>query len=424
MIREEIKNNINFSFISDDKFKTNRISINLITKLSEETTSQNALLSGVLERGCETYNSYKVLTEKLYSLYGATFQCSIDKLGNKQIISLSIQSIDDKFTLGNEKMTEEITNLLFDILLKPNFVNGEFVSEIVEVEKSKLIEDIESVINEKRLYVKKQAKKQLFKNTNFATERLGYVDKIKKISNKDLKNAYYSLLENSVIEVIFAGCGNQDIVKNISAQRMAEISNNKLSFSDDEFVSDISKTEIHEEKMDITQGKICLLYTGFTGSTLKDISVMRIANAIFGGAPFSKLFINVREKKSLCYYCDSSYDRTTKVMTVDCGVETQNIDIAIDTINQQLDEMKNNFVSDDELEQSKLMVTNAFLSAKDSLSSLEGFCLGQIITENFSDIEDIICETGKVTKEDIKKAMKQFDLKIIYKLIPNETEVK
>ncbi|MGL5973464.1 MAG: EF-P 5-aminopentanol modification-associated protein YfmF [Oscillospiraceae bacterium] len=416
MIRKQINDNVFFNYIKDDKFKTNRVSVHLITNLSEESSTYNALLSFVLKRGNSTYNNYKDFTKKLYSLYGASFECDIDKFANKQVLSMSIQTVDNKFSIGEENVLKDMTTLLFETLLNPNFKDNNFSEDTVNIEKENLKETILSVINDKRTYVVKKAKDILFKGTSLSVSRYGNLTKLDEIDNVSLTESYYDLIKNCKIEIVFAGCGDKEISYNLALDYFKNIDNNNfklndfnVSFNDFSFVQE-------SEKMDITQSKVCLLYTGFKADNLKESSIMRVANAIFGGSPFSKLFINVREKQSLCYYCDSFFDRFTGVMSVDCGVNLDKIDIAIETINEQISLIAGGQLTNKEIDETKLLIVNAFKSVKDRLSSIEGFYLGQILNGTNVDIDAQIEEILKITKEDVENAFKNCNLKTVYKI--------
>lgn len=421
MNRNKIKENVFFNYFIDTKFKTNRISINLITNIDENTATQNALLSFVLSRGNKNYPKYMDFTKKLTDLYGADFSFHIEKFGNKHILSLCIQAIDNKFSLNGENIIKDTTNFVIDTLLLPDFYNDYFKENIVNVEKNKLDETIKNIINDKKEYTHKKANDTLFKGSKLSVYKYGSVTKLKEINEKNLTNSYKNLLENCCVEVLFTGCGDFSIAQNICKERLTTIKNDNFKLVNE--YTDFSNFKLTEkvEHFNITQSKLCMLYTGFNSDNIeKASSIMRMANAIFGGSPFSKLFINVREKKSLCYYCDSSYDRINGVMSVECGVNEENIDTAISTINEQLTEIKNGNVSEKEIDEAKLLLVNAFNSMKDRLATIEAFYLGQIIKNEYYDIEEIIEHIKKVTKENVVTAFKDCDLKVIYALKSRE----
>ena len=85
-----------------------------------------------------------------------------------------------------------------------------------------------------------------------------------------------------------------------------------------------------------------------------DYTAMVLANCILGGSPFSKLFMNVREKQSLCYYCAARHDTPKNVMFVQSGVETKDLDRTEEAILKELNDMKKGNITDDEILFAKL----------------------------------------------------------------------
>ena len=53
--RNEIANGVYFTNIKDSRFKTMKISVNIVVPLSVETASENALVGGLLVRSCKKY---------------------------------------------------------------------------------------------------------------------------------------------------------------------------------------------------------------------------------------------------------------------------------------------------------------------------------------------------------------------------------
>lgn len=417
MKRLKLFNNINFNYINNNKFKTNVISVNIITNLDKNNVSKNALLSFLMKRNNNQYKNYSDFTRKLYSMYGAFFDSNIDKFQDKQIISFSIQSIDNSFAMNNENLTKDIAEFLFETVLNPCFnEDKKFNNEYFTIEKQNLIEQIESIINNKRSYVIKKAFENLFSNNVLSISKYGEIQDVLNIDNSSLYNAYCDLLKNSQIEIIFVGVGQPEQVIELSKKYFKDI--NPIGLKQIDTFIDYKKIDFQDKKeiMNITQDKICLLYTGFKTSNLKESSIMKVANCIFGASPTSKLFLNVREKQSLCYYCDSSYDRTVNVMSVDCGLSHENVKKAIDTINAEITSVASGDFTEKELNETKLFIKNSYNTLKDKISSIESFCLSQILMNEFYSIEDAIENIMDVSFDEVKNSFKNCNLKLIYRL--------
>ena len=160
------------------------------------------------------------------------------------------------------------------------------------------------------------------------------------------------------------------------------------------------------EDANITQGKLTI---GMRTNVTIDSPLyyaMTIMNNLYGGSVHSKLFLNVREKMSLAYYAGSMYDSYKGLILVSSGIEFKNYDVAINEIFNQLEDIKKANFTDKDIEFSKLAITNAYNSARDSAVAMENFYSSQTLTGRFLTIEEMINNINNVTKDDIIKASK------------------
>ena len=125
------ENSIYFTKITDKRFKVNRISINLSVKLDKNTVTEYAVLSALLPKSNSDFPEYKDLSIKLAELYGASLFGDIRKVGDTQIVNLSVSGIDNRFALENEDILSELTNLLANCLVNPALENGVFTDKNV-----------------------------------------------------------------------------------------------------------------------------------------------------------------------------------------------------------------------------------------------------------------------------------------------------
>ena len=209
--RTKISDSIYFSSVVDARYKTNRISINLFIPLQKETVSANALIPFVLRKGCADYPDFTQLNQKLYSLYGSYLDTDVRKSGDNQVIGLSITGIDNAYTLEGENIIKEMTDILFAILLRPCLPDGLFSEKELNLERQMLIDLIESEINEKRSYAIRRALETMCAGDPYGIDKYGTVEQVKSISQKELTEAYRSLIRSASIEILFVGCGNPEI---------------------------------------------------------------------------------------------------------------------------------------------------------------------------------------------------------------------
>ncbi|MEG0692048.1 MAG: insulinase family protein, partial [Oscillospiraceae bacterium] len=418
----EIANGVSFNTIIDKRFKTNRISINFVTELKNETVTVNALIPQLLKKGYVGCENYTELNRKLEELYGAYINADVHKKGDYQILTLCITGIDDRFSLENESIIQKTSDILCNMALKPIIEDGGFSKQYVELEKKSLIDSIDAELNEKRVYSINSAIQLMCKEEPYGLPMHGFKDRVLEITPQSAKQQYDNILETARIEIMFTGCGDDTGAINVFTKAFQSL-NREYSVIPPILAHIPAQTVTEEiENMPVSQSKMVL---GFSAQvTSKDMlaPAMRLMVAVLGGTPSAKLFVNVREKLSLCYYCAAHYDISKGIITIDSGVENQNIQKAREEILIQLDLMKKGDFTDDEIGNATLSLKNAFSSVYEHASSIEGFYLGQILSGMLSSPDAEKLKLDSITRQEIIDAANKVTLDTVYILTANEVK--
>ncbi|WP_077534274.1 EF-P 5-aminopentanol modification-associated protein YfmF [Massiliimalia massiliensis] len=419
---EELYPGVRFHAVSDERFKTNQIEIHLVTALREESAAKNALIPSLLRKGYDKYRDFTRFNKYLNLLYGASVEYEVEKFGDMQILSLSILSIDDRFALGKENITEQISTVLFQMLLHPVTENGMFLPAEVEVEKQSLIDEIEAEINDKRMFALRRTTQLLCGGEPYGLSEYGTVEQVKALDAKQVTRAYHELLSTAQMEILFVGSGDSESCKRIAKEQLRVLSRGKNDLRE-------VKTEIHSplaepmeqvDRMEVSQSKMVLGFSTGIPCDSEQLYALRLMVVVLGGTPMSKLFANVREKLSLCYYCAARMDRTKGIVKIDSGVENENIEKAKTEILRQIEEMQNGNITEEELNYAKLSMINSYRSVNDSNASIESYYLGQILCGTANTPEEEAKKICAVTKEDVVWAANQLRYEICYLLTGKE----
>lgn len=418
----EISSGVNFNAITDKRFKTNRISINFVTKLDKKLVTTNALIPQLLKKGYEGCNNFTELNRKLENLYGAFINADVQKKGDYQILTLCITGIDDRFSLENESIIQKMSEILCNMAFKPIIKDGGFPKEQVDLEKNYLMDSIDAELNEKRLYAINNAINLMCKDEPYGLPVHGFKDKVSDITPKSAKEQYDKVIKTSRIEIIFSGCGDDSKALGVFKEAISTVSRKYLEIEPIKVHPANAKVNEDTEIMKVSQSKMVLGFS--SGVTIKDMQApaMRLMVAVLGGTPSAKLFVNVREKLSLCYYCAAHYDITKGIVLIDSGVENKNIKKAKEEIIVQLNLIKNGEFTDDEISNATLALKNAFSSVYEHLSSIESFYLGQILSGINSSPDAEKLKLDSITRQDIINAANKVNLDTVYVLTGNEVE--
>ena len=411
MTRTKLAEGVYLTYLPARKFKTSLLSAQFAVPIRQETASAYALLPAVLRRGTVTYPDMGSLSARLDRLYGARIDYTVRKKGENQCVGFVASFIDDSFAPGGEKLLEPVADLLGELICDPATERGRFVPAYFESEKTNLIDAIRSLINDKRDYADSRLLWEMCAGEPYGISRLGSEETAEKLQLRKLYAQYGQLIATSRLELFYSGSADENRV--VRALRSA------FSTLPRENIQNVAIPQDHpareevrtvEEELDVTQGKLGM---GFScGSS--DTAALLMGNTLFGGSSNSKLFLNVREKLSLCYYASSLYHRQKGLITVSSGIEFENYQKAYDEILAQLAAVQNGDLEDWELEGARSTLLNAYASMGDSQGKLENFYLGQAVTGQSETPEDLAAQVRQVTPERIFKAMKTVKLDTVY----------
>lgn len=410
-VRLEIAPEVNLDYVRSDKFKTGTLSVQLITPINEKTASFGALLPSVLRRGTMSHPDMRSLSTALDLLYGSSIGCTVRKKGENQCIGFAASFIDEEFVPGGEKLLEPMCDLLGELLLDPVTRNGRFLNDYVESEKQNLIDAIRAIRNDKQDWADVRLMQEMCAGEPYGVLRLGDEESAAKINNHKLFNHYRELLATSRVEMFYCGSAKQERVQGALCRAFAALPRGVVT--EGEPIRRIAAPEQPRyltEEMDVTQGKLSM---GWRCGT-DDVPAMIMANLIFGGTSNAKLFLNVREKMSLCYYASSSYARSKGIMTVSSGIETKDFQKAHDEILHQLELVKQGQWEDWELQGALATMCSSLTSLSDSQGALENYCLGQTAIGAEDTPEDLMAALHQVTPERIRKAAQSCQLDTVF----------
>lgn len=418
----KIQEGVYFTHIPETKFKDTRISISFFSPLKKENLSANALLPDLLSHGCKAYPSLRMVNQRLEELYGSKISSSIAKIGDYQVMSLSAIGPDDNFVPSASNNIQNLFDLLCMMVFEPNINENSFNEEDVEREKYQLIEEIKSEKSDKKFYARQRCEEIMCKNELYGLNELGTIENAQKLTPDEIYSAWKNLLSESHIEIIMTGAGAYEpLVKKIK-EKFSVIARSYISGPPTKIIESANEVTTVRENQNLVQGKLVMGFRTKIANPSADVSAFKVLNALFGGTPQSKLFMNVREKLSLCYYCSSRYNSHKGIMLVESGVENHNIEKAKKEILEQLKDITLGNFSDTELAETKLFLTQALRRSNDKLSALGQYYLSQAFDEKKKNFEDLIDEISEVTREKVIELSSNITLDTIYILSGNEGE--
>lgn len=396
--------------LQSNKFKTNLCALFITVPLTKENCTKNALITSVLRRGTQNYKTQEEIAKRLEDLYGAGFNCGVDKLGEYHVLKFYLETLENTYTLNNENLLQDGINLLLDIVFNPLTQNDGFNKTYVEQEKINLKKLIESRKDNKALYAKERCLENMFIGESYGLYKYGTVEDLAKLNEKKLYEYYKELIKNCKIDLYITG-------NNIDNVCIPDIPSKELEKIENIHIAPIIPNKINEVQ-DVTQGKLII---GLNANSLNKAAVS-MYNTILGGGANSKLFQNVREKASLAYSAGSSYIRRKNTILIQIGIEIENYDKTLEIIEKQLIDMKNGNISDEEFNSAKELIVSSIELIEESKEDMITFYFDQNLFEENLNVTEYKEMIKKVTKEDVIEVAQKIKEDTIYFLTNDESK--
>ena len=388
--------------LKTNKFKTNLCSIFLTLPLKKDTVTKNALLVSVLRRGFDKLKTQEEISKKLEEMYGAGFNCGVDKIGNYHVLKFYLETIDNQYTLEKENLLQEGIDLLLGIVFNPLVENDGFNKEYVKQEKENLKKILLTRKDNKALYANERCIEEMFEGEPYSIYKYGNIEDIDKINGKTLYEHYKRIMKECKIDLFITGDSIENIkVPDIKGKQIQSIDINHIPHE---------KVKVVKENLDVTQGKLII----GLNTPNEDKAVISMYNAILGGGANSKLFQNVREKASLAYSAGSSYIRRQNAIFIKTGIEIENYEKTLNIIKEQLEEMKKGNISDEEFNAAKKLITASVDAIPESAEDMIAFYFDQRLFDENLTVQDYLNKLENVTKEQVIQIAKKVSVDTIY----------
>lgn len=415
----EIKSGVKVHLIQNDIFKTNIACVILTTPLERNTVTTNALIPFLLRSGTKNLPSQLEINKKLEEMYGATFDCGIDKMGDNQVLKFYIESINDNFAGEKSEILKETIDFILEIVFNTLIEEGKFKEDILSIEKENLKQVIEGKIDDKDIYAFENCINSMYGEKGFGLYKYGYLEDVDGITAKSLADDYKKLIDSCKIDIYVSGdlkeldvkeiLENNSNIQNLAERKPNYILNNEST----ENKQKVDKVQEKNEKLEVAQGKLVIGLDVL--SKQKDLAcVALVYNSILGDGVNSMLFQNVREKASLAYSTKSKYVKQKGNIFIRCGIEIDNYQKALDIIKEQLDNIKNGNFTEEDIENAKCYLISGIKSIEEEQDSEIVFYIGNEISNVDMSLKKYMEVIESVTKEQIVEFANLLEYNTIY----------
>ncbi len=407
-VSRSLARGVTLKCVSDPKFRSNIVSVKLLVKNSGKNLAALALLPSVLSYTNANYPTSDIMNTHFNELYGASLFSSCGQRGEMYEISISCEYILDKYTLG-EKIADDAVTILIDCITNPYLEDGTFSKEEFNIRKNDLLDAIDGEMNDKVSYALALAYPTIYRDELASQKYYGTREEVESLTPDAVYSIYKEVLSTALVEIIFTGGGDFDSQTSLFEGAFKDRPALDITYYSPSPIK--QETAFCEEILDVSQANMVLAFK----TDNHDHFANRLMTSIYGGA-YSKLFEIVREKLSLCYFCDAGYSEVKSAMTVVSAVDFENIEAAKTEIIRQLSLVAQGDFTDEELENKKHQLAASLWSTGDSISALSSWHYLCTLRGNDMTIDEYISKINAVTREDIINSAKSMKLDTVFVL--------
>lgn len=402
------------SHIKTDRFKKARLTAVLRTAITHDRSPLTSLIMPVAFLGTEKYPSFRSICCRAEDLYAADLSDINMKLGNYQLTGLAASMLNEEYMSRYDReqgfsVLSGVMEIFSELLQK-----ALFRLENVETEKANQINRINSRKNDAFGYAKYRFTKEMFKNEPCGYSLSGEIEQVTSITAQQLREHCENIVQTAPMEFFYCGTAEAQTVIDLIQKYFG----NRAGGADVNVPSTVVAARenpkyINEEGL-YRQGNLLLGFRTENALSDREFYAVELMNQIFGDGSTSKLFVNVREKKSLCYFCASSYDEIRGTVLVGCGINNSDYVDALAEILAQLEEIRNGNISDAELENAVRAIENDCRAAEDNPCDYESFGRTERLFGGPRTIDEYLNGVLSVKKEEIAQAAQRMKLDTVY----------
>ncbi|MCI6349324.1 MAG: insulinase family protein [Tenericutes bacterium] len=403
------RDNYNLHLINTDRFKTITVSLKFTKKYNREESVYFKLLERVLPiNGTENYKSVNDITKKLESLYNANIGYKFYVTSENMTFETNLRIINPKYT--KEDTYKESFDLFKEILTKPTLKNNQF--KYFDLQKDNLVNSILNVKDDLRSYSSLKFQEIFYKGTVYAENNYKNIKLFEDMESKKLYENYKKLFSEFKIDVFVIGEFDEEVLTKYIEELMKGFKS-KDNYTKDLYTKVKCKESLVKDKFKESQS--CLLIgLNINGLTDEERDYKLILyNTILGSMNNSVLFVNVREKNSLCYSIGSTISKFTETMIIRSGISSDSFDDAVRLIKESLEEMKDEKKVDKLLKNAKKTLNIAYNDFYESSNKIIDYYFIREFTI-LPSIEERREKVMNLTSKDVTDIAKKVSIGLIY----------
>ncbi|WP_017471945.1 EF-P 5-aminopentanol modification-associated protein YfmF [Amphibacillus jilinensis] len=400
--------------VNSKKFKTVHITAKFRCLLKRETVTKRALLPFVLQQGTKRYTTSNAFRRALDDLYGAVLSMDGTKKGEQHILTARMTIANQNYLSDQHNILTDGLNLFKEALFAPNVINNRFDPKVVEREKQTLKQKIAAIVDDKMHYANMRMIDEMCKEEPYHLHVHGYPDDLERITAEELYSYYQSVISEDPLDLYVLGDFESIDIKKLIGNLFDRDLSKHLDLDISSETPVVNEVKDIIEEQELQQGKLHFGYRTHTKYADKDYPALQVFNAIFGGFPSSKLFINVREKNSLAYYAASRFESHKGLLFVFSGIAPTDYDRAKAIILEQMEAMREGQFTEAQIDEAKRLIINQYKETLDDPFGMTEVLYNQQLADSSRSVSEFIDAVESVNHQAIVQMANKIELDTTY----------
>ena len=412
--------------VTTDRFKTGSLTVSTVLPVDRRNSPLDNLLFSVLSRATATHPTLREMNRHMDLLYDLTLFDRNLRMGDLQILGNGIHFLDPAYLPASEDaraIGEENVQMLVDSLYAPLYAeDGCFRADYVELERTNQCDGIRDEKNNPGTYAEKRCRELTFPDSPYGTPLYGTVEAVSAFTARELTDRYAALLPHAALRFFYVGSQ--------TGEQMAETLDRALCdsagrpFTDGTLRTAVPPLSVpgdpgvpcrFEETLPVSQGRLEMILSAGADLRSEELFTAMVYNELLGASPTSKLFMNVREKQSLCYSCYSAYDFYKGCISVSAGIRCDNRERAEEEILRQIGELRLGHITRSELDGAIRYLQMLYTGLYDSPSGIEKYFFSRSIYGVSCPPSELRKRIAAVTVEDVTRyAQRVYPLSVYF----------
>jgi predicted Zn-dependent peptidase len=348
------------------------------------------LLEHMFCKGSKNYPTFADVTRE-YDSIGAGFNAST----SYEAIRFYIQTCSKDFKKGYAVLKDIFTNPLFN-------------AEYLELERGVILEEIKMYKDIPQAWVGVLNQQQTFPGSPLGADLGGNEQTVRNISRDDLIKTWKEHYSPETMIIALAGNLEDKSIIDQVEQDFGVIPHIPVKKFED-FDPKNFKPSIRQEVRPIDQANFAISYPSISKKDERRFA-QTIFDIIFGASASSRLYSEIREKRGLAYDVGSGANSyfDTGAYYIYGGVKEDKMEEVYKLINSEIEKIKKEGVSEDELQRAKGNFRGTITRSLESSSQIADYLTGSLYWQGeIIDIEELITRHEQVTNQEIVDLAKE-----------------